>query len=435
MYAVDVAVVGAGPTGLALAGELGLAGVRCRVLERRDDQPNITRAFAVHARTLELMDARGLADQIVARGNQVPSVSPTPGATLDLSTIASRFPMLLIVPQSGTERILEDRARELGVPVSYGAEVVGLEQDADGVRLEVLGGSGRETVQASYVVGTDGAHSAIRRLVGVDFVGRQYQTHIMLADVTLANPPGETLFGTSNANGLVLFVPFGDGWFRAISWDRTREQAALDEPVTLTELRESFLRIAGDDYGMGEPRWQARFLSERRQARDYRVGRVFLAGDAAHVHSPVGGQGMNTGIQDAMNLGWKLAATVRGWAAPDLLDTYQAERHPVGSSVLALTDTLYKLVLSSSTMGAAVRRTAIRTAMHFGPARTMLAERLTGIGIHYDRPSGSHRFTGSRMPEVGADGKKVYDALRAGRFVLVDRRGGHQAADHRHALT
>jgi 2-polyprenyl-6-methoxyphenol hydroxylase-like FAD-dependent oxidoreductase len=431
MDAVDVVVVGAGPTGLALAGELGLAGVRCRVLERRDGQPNITRAFAVHARTLELLDARGLADQLVARGNRVTSVSPTPGATLDLSTIASRFPMLLIVPQSGTEKILEDRVRELGVPITYGANVVGLDQDADGVRLQVQGGSGRETVRASYAVGADGAHSTVRRLAGVEFAGQQYQTHIMLADVTLADPPVGTLFGTSNANGLVLVVPFGDGWFRAISWDRTRERAALDEPVTLAELRESFLRIAGADYGMGEPRWQTRFLSERRQARDYRVGRVFLAGDAAHVHSPIGGQGMNTGIQDAMNLGWKLAATVRGRAAPQLLDTYQEERHPVGASVLALTDALYKLVLSSSTVGGAARRAAIRTALHLGPVRSRLTGRLTGIGIHYDHPSGSHRLTGTRMSSVGADGRQVYDALRTGRFVLVDRRGGHHPAPQR----
>ena len=318
--------------------------------------------------------------------------------------------------------------------------MVGLDQDADGVRLDVHGPSGRETIHASYVVGADGAHSAVRRLIGVDFVGRQYQTHIMLADVTLANPPGETLFGTSNANGLVLFVPFGDGWFRAISWDRTREDVPLDEPITLAELRESFLRIAGDDYGMGEPRWRTRFLSERRQARDYRVGRVFLAGDAAHVHSPVGGQGMNTGIQDAVNLGWKLGAAVRGWAPPGLLDTYQAERHPVGASVLAMTDTMYKLVMSSSTMGVAVRRLAIRTALHLGPVRALLGERVSGIGIHYDRqglgpraarwpfgpnprrrPGGSHRLTGRRMPEVSPDQVRVYEELRTGRFVLVDR--------------
>jgi 2-polyprenyl-6-methoxyphenol hydroxylase-like FAD-dependent oxidoreductase len=331
--------------------------------------------------------------------------------------------MVLIVPQSGTEQILEQRAREHGVHVEYGQQVVGLDQDEDGVRLDVAGPSGPWSLRASYVVGTDGAHSRIRELTKVDFVGRQYETHILLADVRLDRPPGETLFGASNAHGLVLFVPFGDGWFRAIAWDRTREQVPLAEPVTLAELRESFQRIAGDDYGMGEPRWRSRFLSERRQARDYRVGRVFLAGDAAHVHSPVGGQGMNTGIQDAMNLGWKLAAAVRGWARPDLLDTYQAERHPVGESVLRLTDGLYKLVMSSTPFGAAMRRLAIRTALRVDPIRRTLGERLTGIGIRYERPSGSHVWTGRRFPDTGADGHLVYEALRTGRFVLVDRRG------------
>jgi 2-polyprenyl-6-methoxyphenol hydroxylase-like FAD-dependent oxidoreductase len=426
---VDVVVVGAGPTGLALAGELALAGIGCRILERRTDQPNITRAFAVHARTLELLDARGLADPLVSQGIQIPSVAPTPGATLDLTTLASRFPMVLIVPQSGTETLLERQARELGVEVSYGSHLVGLEQDADGVRLVVDGPSGRVSTRASYVVGADGAHSTVRRLLGVEFVGARYETHIMLADVTLDHPPAETLFGASNANGLVLFVPFGDGWFRAISWDRTRERVALDEPLTRQELRESFLRIAGDDYGMGEPRWRTRFLSERRQARDYRVGRVFLAGDAAHVHSPVGGQGMNTGIQDAVNLGWKLAATVRGWAPPGLLDTYQAERHPVGAQVLALTDGLYKLVVSSSTVGAAVRRAAIRTALRIGPVRARLAERISGIGVHYGRKFGSHRLTGQRWPDHGPDGTPVYEALRTGRFVLLRRGNADPVAD------
>ena len=191
MHDVDVAIVGAGPTGLALACELRLAGVTCRVLERRTDESNITRAFAVHARTLELLDARGLADDLLPRGVQVPRVQPVPGASLNLGEASSRYPYVLIVPQSGTERLLESRARDLGAEIVRGAEVVGLDQDDDGVRLDLAGGG---SVSASYVVGADGAHSEVRRLLGVDFAGTQYETHILLADVQLANPPENALF-------------------------------------------------------------------------------------------------------------------------------------------------------------------------------------------------------------------------------------------------
>jgi 2-polyprenyl-6-methoxyphenol hydroxylase-like FAD-dependent oxidoreductase len=411
---VDVAIVGAGPTGLALACELRLAGVTCRVLERRTDEPNLTRAFAVHARTLELLDARGLADDLVPKGIVVREVQPAPGATLSLAVLPTRYPMVLIVAQSGTEKMLAQRARDLGAEIVTGAEVTGLDQDGDGVTLRLDDGN---SCRAKYVVGTDGAHSTVRRLIGVDFVGKQYETHIILADVTLSRPPKETLFGVSTHRGLVLFVPFGDEWFRAIVWDRTREDVPLDEPVTLAELKESFQRIAGDDYGMGEPRWRTRFLSERRQAARYRVGRVFLAGDAAHVHSPVGGQGMNTGIQDALNLGWKLAADLHGWAAPGLLDSYEAERHPVGESVLKLTDGLYKLVLSGSALGAAARRTLIRLAVGLAPVRRQLGMRLSGLGIHY--ASGVHPWVGRRMPDREIVGGRLYEILRDGKFVLI----------------
>ncbi|MFI9837726.1 FAD-dependent monooxygenase [Nonomuraea sp. NPDC051941] len=285
MNETDVIVVGAGPTGLMLACELALAGVRCRLLERRTEQPNITRAFAVHARTLELLDARDLAGDLLARGLRVHEVQPAPGATLDLRSLETRFPMILIVPQSGTEHVLEARARELGVEIVRGAEVTGIRQDARRVELDLADG---RTESAAYVVGCDGAHSAVRRLIGVDFAGRQYETHILLADVRLTAPPGQALFATGNDAGVVIMVPFGDGWFRAIAWDRLREQIALTVPLPMEEMRDAFHRIAGTDFGMSEQRWSSRFRSERRQARHYRVGRVFLAGDAAHVHSRFG---------------------------------------------------------------------------------------------------------------------------------------------------
>jgi len=411
-----VVVVGAGPTGLMLACELALGGANARLLEERTDTPNITRAFAVHARTLELLDARGLAEELLPRGVPVREVAPPGGSTLNLGELPTRFGMVLIVPQSGTERVLQARADELGVEIVRGAEVVGLTQDGDGMTIECAGG---DSVRAQYVVGCDGAHSTVRSRLGIDFVGKQYETHILLADVRLTRAPGETLTGIPNEKGVVLLIPFGDGWFRAIAWDRLREQAPLREPVTLEEIRDSFNRIAGHDFGMTEMRWSSRFLSERRHARHYRIGRAFLAGDAAHVHSPLGGQGMNTGIGDAMNLGWKLAAAVRGSAPPSLLDTYEAERHPVGASVLRLTDTFNQLVLSSSKPRRLLRAALLGTVTRVPRGRRLLAERLSGIGIAYPRERGDDWMVGRRMPDIVCGGKRVYELLREGKFVLV----------------
>ncbi len=427
MNPTDVIVVGAGPTGLMLADELALAGVRCTVLERRTEQPNITRAFAVHARTLELLDARGLADELVPRGVVVREVQPAPGATADLRELDSRFPMILIAPQSGTEHLLEARARDLAVEIERGAEVVGLRQDADGVVVDLADGSQRT---ARYVVGADGAHSTIRGLIGVDFVGSQYETHIMLADVRLSHPPEEAMFARTGPEGAVIVVPFGDGWFRAIAWDRLREQVPVNVPLPMDEMRDAFGRIAGTDFGMREQRWSSRFLSERRQARNYRVGRVFLAGDAAHVHSPLGGQGMNTGIQDAMNLGWKLAAAVHGRAPSWLLDSYEGERHRVGAQVLALTDGFNRLVLGRSAIRRAIQARVIRLLLRLGPTRRFMIGRLSGVGISYAAPDRrAHSWTGRRVPDLPCGGSRLYELLRDGQFVLLDATRSGAAAD------
>ena len=378
-------VVGAGPTGLMMAAELALGGAKVQLLEERIDMPNITRAFAVHARTLELLDARGMAAELLTRGAPVYEIAPPGGVTMNLRELPTRFGLLLIVPQSGTEQVLQTRVDDLGVPVVRGAEVVGLTQDDDGVTVECADGT---SIATKYVVGCDGAHSTVRQRVGIEFAGKQYETHILLADVQLTRAPNETLTGVTNERGAVLMIPFGDGWFRAIAWDRLREQAPLKEPVTIEEIRDSVHRIAGEDYGMTDMRWSSRFLSERKQAERYRAGRVFIAGDAAHVHSPLGGQGMNTGIADAMNLGWKLAEAVGGTAPGWLLDSYESERLPVGAAVLRLTDAFNQLVL--------------------------------GRSKDYPRASrGDHRMIGKRMPDVDCGGTRLYELLREGRFVMV----------------
>jgi 2-polyprenyl-6-methoxyphenol hydroxylase-like FAD-dependent oxidoreductase len=399
-----------------LACELALGGIKVRLLEERTDMPNVTRAFAVHARTLELLDARGLADGLLTRGVPVYEVAPPGGTTLDLRDLPTRFPMVLIVPQSGTEMVLQARAAELGAQIVRGAKVVGLTQDDSGVTLELAGG---DRVRAEYVVGCDGAHSSTRQLLGIDFVGKQYETHILLADVHLTRAPSETLTGVANEKGIVLVIPFGDGWYRAIAWDRLREQAPLKEPVTREEIRDSFLRIAGEDFGMTDMRWSSRFLSERKQARHYRAGRVFIAGDAAHVHSPLGGQGMNTGIGDAMNLGWKLAAAVRGSAPAWLLDSYEGERHPVGAAVLRLTDAFNQLVLGRSKVQRKVQELAVGFLTRVPRTKRMMGERLSGIGIAYPHRRDDDWMVGRRMPDIDCEGKRLYERLREGKFVLV----------------
>lgn len=261
----------------------------------------------------------------------------------------------------------------------------------------------------------------------------------MLADVRFDGDIPAGLFGRTAEDGVVLSVPYGDGWFRAIAWDRRRDTVPLDEPVTGEEMRSAYLRIAGTDFGMSESRWTSRFLSERRQARTYRAGSVFLAGDAAHVHSPLGGQGMNTGLQDAYNLGWKLAAAVQGWAPDWLLDTYQKERHPVGAQVLALTDLFVKLVLGYGKIRRAVRTFTTSTLLRIPKLRHEIAGRLTGVGLRYEpvspsagarpgRGSGETYWSGRRMPDLPAGEGRLYERFATGHFLLVDTAGNTELA-------
>jgi 2-polyprenyl-6-methoxyphenol hydroxylase-like FAD-dependent oxidoreductase len=369
-----------------------------------------------------------MADELLTRGVPVYEIAPPGGAMMNLRELPTRFGMLLVVPQSGTEQVLAARVDALGVPVVRGAQVVGLISDDDGVKVRDAAGT---EIRTKFVVGCDGAHSSVRRLVGIDFTGKQYETHILLADVHLTRAPDDTLTGVTNERGAALLIPFGDGWFRAIAWDRLREQAPLKEPVTQEEIRDSFDRIAGEDYGMADMRWSSRFLSERKQAQRYRDGRVFIAGDAAHVHSPLGGQGMNTGLADAMNLGWKLAAAIRGTAPGWLLDSYESERLPVGAQVLRLTDAFNQLVLGRTKAQRLVQTVAIGTITRLPAGRRFMAGRLSQLGIDYPRASrGDHRMVGKRMPDVDVGGgTRLYELLRDGRFVLattddldVDRR-------------
>ena len=412
----DVLIVGAGPTGLLLAGDLAAAGVAATVVERRPEhENNLTRAFAVHARTLEVLDARGVADELVGTGQRIGTLRVLGQVDVDLARLPSRFPYLLITAQYNTERVLEERARKLGVEILRGVEVLGLRQDADGVDVQTRGAG---TVRASYVVGADGVHSVVREALGLPFPGRSAVRSVMLADVRLADAPTEVLSLNAVGDAFGFMVPFGDGWYRVIAWDG-RNQQPDDAPVELDEIRGVVRRALGTDYGMYDARWLSRFHSDERQAPRYRLGRVLLAGDAAHVHSPAGGQGMNTGLQDAANLGWKLAATIQGWPPDGLLDTYQGERHPVGKLVLRMSGGLLRVAMTGPRLLPIVRNLA-GAALRIGPLARRAAGMVSGIAISYPRPRGAHPLVGRRAPDVVLDGgSRLYEALRQGRFVLV----------------
>jgi 2-polyprenyl-6-methoxyphenol hydroxylase-like FAD-dependent oxidoreductase len=416
----DVVVVGAGPVGLTLAGDLAAAGVRVTVLERRAQESNLTRAFGVHARTLEQLDARGLADELITTGAAVRRLRLFDTIDVDLGIVPSRFPYLLITPQYNVEALLRRRAERLGATLTRGVEVAGLRQDGDGVYVETAAG---QVVRASYAVGADGVHSRVREALGLPFPGTPIIRSIMLADVRLAEPPGDVLSVNAVGDCFAFVAPFGDGWYRIFAWDRRNPQPD-SAPLDFEEVRDVTKRALGADFGMRDPRWMSRFHSDERQVPSYRVGRVFLAGDAAHVHSPAGGQGMNTGIQDAANLGWKLAAAVRGWAPDGLLDSYHAERHPVGRMVLRTSGALIRLAMIKSRVERVARNSIGGTALRIAPIARKAAGALSSIGVAYPAPHGAHPLTGKRVGDMllAGDGRPVdrlYEALRGGVFVLL----------------
>jgi 2-polyprenyl-6-methoxyphenol hydroxylase-like FAD-dependent oxidoreductase len=419
-----VTIVGSGPTGLLLAGDLAAAGVPVTVVERRPRKiSNLSRAFGVHARTLEQLDARGLADELIATGSPITQLRLFRRLSLDLGTLPSRFPFLLITPQYEVERLLERRARELGVEFQHESEVVGLRQDDAGVDLDVRGPDGTVvTRRSAYVVGTDGHRSAVREALGLPFPGVSVIRSLFLADVRLAEQPDSVLTVNGAGDAFAMIASFGDGWYRVMGWNRHHE-VPDDTPLDLDEVREVTRRALGTDYGMHDARWLSRFHSDERQVPRYRVGRVFLAGDAAHIHSPAGGQGMNTGLQDAANLGWKLAAVLEGRAPESLLDTYQAERHPVGKAVLRSSGGLVRLARAQNPALRAVRALVSAFANAARPARTKALAQISGIGYKYPAPRGSHRLVGTRVPDVTLEsGRRLYEALRGGRSVLITPR-------------
>lgn len=438
---VDVVVVGGGPTGLLLAGDLAAAGVRTLLVEKRPwEISNLSRAFAVHARALEQLDVRELAEPLIDRGRTIQNLRLLDSVTFDLSGLRSRYPEVLVVPQYEVERELRERAEAHGVTFAYDTRLDSLDQDDDGVTVRITGPDGPSRIRAAYVVGCDGHHSAVRNEVGLPFPGRAVIRSMILADVQLAQPPSDVITVAVQDEAFCFIAPFGDGYHRVIGWRYDRD-VPEDTPLELDEVRETMRAALGTDFGMTGARWSSRFHSDERQVPRYRVGRVFVAGDAAHVHSPAGGQGMNTGLQDAANLSWKLVEVVTGRAsgraAEALLDSYHTERHPVGTMVLWASGALVRAARGRGLLADVLGMLLLGVVRNVAPVRRRAMGMISGIGISYARPRGAHRLAGRRAPDLSLvpDGPggatRLYEALRSGGFVLVTRAddGGAGAVD------
>jgi len=385
-----VVIVGSGPTGMMLAAELTLAGVDVAVVERRAS-PDLDRARAggLHARTIEVLDQRGVADRFVSQG-QAMQIQGYSGIRLDISDFPTRYNYGLALPQSDTERIIAAWVSELGVPVAREHEVTGFAQDEGGVDVELSDG---QSLRADYLVGCDGGRSLIRR---APEWGIRY-----------------------DENGTQAVAKLADG--KRVRVVVSQRYAGQTGEPTLRDLSQALIAVWGTDYGVHSLAWISRFTDMTRQAASYRKGRVLLAGDAAHVHYPVGGQGLNIGVQDAVNLGWKLAQVVNGTSPDDLLDTYQAERHPVAARVLQ--NTMAQTALTRCDARISALRETMSELLSMDEPRKRIAGMISGLDIHYDLGEG-HPLLGRRMPDldlVTADGPRwVFTLLHHARPVLLN---------------
>ena len=409
-----VVVVGGGPTGMTLAAELSLADIDVAIVERRPS-PQLagSRAGGLHARTIEVLDQRGVAERFLSQG-QVMQVAGLSAIPLDISDFPTRHNYGLALRQERIEEILAGWVAELGVPIYRGREVTGFMQDDAGVRIELAGG---DTMAAEYLVGCDGGRSLIRKTAGIAFPGWDPSVSYLIAEVLMSDEP--ELGMQRDEKGIHALGPLGDGRIRVVV--REEDLARKGEPI-LRDLSETLIAVRGTDYGVHSPTWISRFTDATRQAESYRSGRVLLAGDASHVHSPMGGQGLNLGVQDAVNLGWKLAQVAHGSSPESLLDTYHAERHPVGAQVLQLT--MAGTALSRADVRTEALRAVVSEMLGLDQPRRRLAGAMSGLDTRYDLGDG-HPLLGRRMPDldlVAADGRTVrmFTLLHVARPVLVN---------------
>jgi len=409
-----VVIAGGGPTGLMLAGELALGGVDVVIVERRASQDvDGSRAGGLHSRTIEVLDQRGIADRFLVEGQVHPFVGYA-GTFLDISDFPTRHNYILALWQSRIEPILAGWVDELGVPILRRREVVGFAQDDAGVDVEL---SGDTTLRAEYLVGCDGGRSLIRKAAGIDFLGWDPTTSYLIAEVETDEEPEVGMRPEGGGIGPVNREE-GGGPYGVVLLEKYVKQTS--EP-TLQDLGEALVAAYGTEFGVHSPTWISRFTDMTRQAASYREKRVLLAGDAAHVHGPQGGQGLNTGVQDAVNLGWKLAQVVNKTSPDSVLDTFHAERHPVGARVLQ--NTMAQVALSRIDERSKALRDTVLELLSMDEPRRRIAGMISGLDIHYDLGEG-HPLLGRRMPDLDlqtADGPtRVFTLLHDARPVLLN---------------
>jgi 3-(3-hydroxy-phenyl)propionate hydroxylase len=410
----DVVVVGAGPTGLMLAGELALTDVDVVVLERRTTPDLVgTRARGFHARTIEIFDQRGIADRFLAEGRTVQTMSFA-GTPLDVAALPSRHPYTLGLSQSHVERILRAWVEELGVPVHHGVEVTGFGLGEGGVDVHVAQG---DSLRTRYLVGADGGRSVVRKVAGIAFVGAEATHSHLIAEVEVAEEPPMGL--RQDEVGVHGISPMQDAGTVGIVV--TERQLGPAKEPSLADLSDAVRAVYGTDFGMHDPVWISRFTDATRQAAEYRRGRVLLVGDAAHTHPPTGGQGIGLGVQDAVNLGWKLAQVVHRTSPETLLDTYHAERHPVTARVLA--NVVTQAFLQRSDPRTDAIRATIADLLDPDVTRAGLASLLSGLDVVYDL-GGDHPLVGRRLPDrdlATPDGpRRAHELLRGAHHVLLN---------------
>ncbi|MER5767874.1 FAD-dependent monooxygenase [Streptomyces sp. NPDC001985] len=413
----SVIVVGAGPAGLMLAGELRLAGVDVIVLDQLPRPTGESRGIGFTIRTMEVFDQRGL----LPRFGEIrtSTAGHFGGLPLDLGLLGAGHGAARTVPQSTTEAVLESWARQLGADIRRGQEFTGFAEDADGVNV-LVGGTGR-ALRARYLVGCDGGRSTTRKAAGFDFPGTPASTELFLADIRgVELQPRMT--GEQTGDGMVMVARLPGDIHRIIVGERGAPPKKRTGPPDFSEVADVWKRLTGIDISHAEPVWVSAFGDAARQVTEYRRGRVLLAGDAAHIHLPAGGQGMNTSIQDAVNLGWKLAAAVRGTGPRDLLDSYHGERHEIGRRLLANTRAQSMLMLGGA--DAAPVREVLAELLDQTEVQRHLAARVSGLDIRYDMGGGEHPLLGARMPDLALtrDGRRTSSAelLRPARGVLLD---------------